>query len=75
MNFLFRHSFFDIGKSRFCNLLCFFTMAFIYVCLEVADLSLMFTCWDAIELVWYGLCYVYVGVGTGLSQVVPLFAN
>ena len=36
-------------------------MAFIYVCFEVVDFSLVFTCWDSIEPIRYSVCYVDVG--------------
>ena len=48
-------------------------MVFVYVCLEVADFFVMFTCCDFIEPIRYGVCDVYVGVG--LLRVVPLFVS
>ena len=45
-------------------------MIFIYVCLEVADCSMMFTCWDSV------MCAMCMqGMGVGLLWVVPLFAS
>ena len=52
-----------------------FTVVFIYVCLEDADVFVMFACWDFVEPIRYGVCDVGVGVGVGLLQVVPSFAS
>ena len=38
-------------------------VAFVYVCLEVVEFSVMFACWDSIEPKMYGVCDVYVGCG------------
>ena len=61
MNFLIKHPFVDVGKFRFSNSQFFFIATFIYVGLEVADFSLVFTYQDSIQPVWYGVCYTYVG--------------
>jgi hypothetical protein len=61
VNSLVRHPFFDVGKFRFSNLQFFFVAACIYVGLEDADFSLVFTYGDFIKMVWYGVCYMYVG--------------
>jgi hypothetical protein len=61
VNSLVRHPFVDVGKFRFSNLQFFFVAACIYVGLEDADSSLVFTYGDFIKLVWYGVCYTYVG--------------
>lgn len=50
-------------------------MVFVYVCLEVADIFVMFTCWDFIEPIRYGVCDVYVKCGVGLLRVIPLFIS
>ena len=36
---------------------------FVYVCLEIANISMMSTCWDSVEPVRYIVCDVYVGCG------------
>ena len=38
-------------------------LVFVYVCVEFADFSVMFTSWDPAEPIRYGVCNVYVGVG------------
>ena len=43
-------------------------MVFVYVCLEVVDFSVMFTCLDFVKPIRYG-------VGVGLLRVVPSFAS
>ena len=40
-----------------------FAAVFVYVCLEVADFSVMFAYWNSIEPIRYGVCNVYVGCG------------
>ena len=50
-------------------------MVFVYVCLDVADFSVMYTSWDSVEPIRYGVCNVFGGVGAGLLQVVPSFAS
>ena len=39
------------------------TSVFVYVCLEVVDFSVMFTCWDSVEPIRYGVCNVYEAWG------------
>ena len=34
---------------------------FVYVCLEIANISMMFTCCDSVEPIRYTVCDVYVG--------------
>ena len=36
-------------------------MAFIYVCLEVIDFSLVFAYWDFVEPIRYRVCFMDVG--------------
>ena len=49
-------------------------VVFVYVCLEVANFSTMFTCGDSIEPIRYGCVMCMWGMGVGLLQVVPSFA-
>jgi hypothetical protein len=35
----------------------------------------MFTCWDFIEPIRYGVCDVHVECGVGLLRVIPLFIS
>ena len=60
---LVRHPFVDVCEFGFCNTQFLFMVAFVDVCLEVADFSMMFACWDFIEPIRYGVCDVYVGFG------------
>ena len=48
---------------------------FVYVCLEVANFFMMFTCRDYVQPVRYGVCNVYVGCEGWFVQVVPSFAS
>ena len=38
-------------------------MVFVYKCLEVADFFVMFSCWDFIQPMRYGVCNMHVGCG------------
>ena len=38
-------------------------LVFVYVCLEIADFSMMFVCWDSVEPIKYGVGDMYVGCG------------
>lgn len=40
-------------------------VAFIYVCFEVVDFTLVFTSWDSVEPIRYDVCYVDVGCWDG----------
>ena len=42
-------------------------VAFICVCLEVADFSLVFSCHDTVQPIRYGVCYMYVGCRDGFN--------
>ena len=65
---LIRHLFVDVCECGFCNL--WFLFMVVFVCLEVVDFSMMFTCWDFVEPIRYGVCDVYVGCGVGLMWMV-----
>ena len=66
MNFLIKYPFVDVGKFSFLWFIVIFKVAFIYVYLEVVDFFSGFACQDAINTVWYGVCYMYVGCGDTL---------